>query len=304
MRITERQLRSIIREEIVREASPGAAALVAGAGGYLADKYKEYTGEKSALGLSTAGKVGYAAARGALDATPTGAREVALGNVGFDFTTYWGLNAAQKASVTDSLATINTFTSTLALAFPPAAVVPVAIGIVSAALKASDGDVAGGVQDLLGSVLVGALASGKLADLLTRKLGGPVAQLIVKDPRKFLRGVTGDAASLAPEIRHALAKLGGATNVQAALAAGYKGSTMARGAGVLLKEFVSSIFGTIDGTVAKILVAVSTKSGNARLAEQYTALKTKVLAFLEDPAGNATLTAALAKAEGILPAAA
>lgn len=297
MRITERQLRSIIREEIIREATP-----LTSAGAYLYDAYKEYTGEKSAQGLSTAGKVGYAAARGALDATPTGAREVAQGNVGFDFTTYWGLNAAQKASVTDSLATINTFTSTLSIAFPPAAVVPVAIGIVSAALKASDGDLAGGVEDLLGSVLVGAMATGKLADLLTKKLGVPLAKALGKDPRKFLRAVMGDGTSLMPELRHALAKLGGATNVQAALAAGYKGSTMARGAGVLLKEFVSSIFGTIDGTVAKLLVAVSTKSGRAGLSEQYTALKTKALAFLEDPAGNATLIAALAKAEKVLPA--
>lgn len=299
MRITERQLRSIIREEIIRESSA-----LASAGAYLYDAYKEYTAEPSAQGLSTAGQVGYAASRGALAATPLAARQVAQGNVGFDFTTYWGLNAAQKAIVTDSLATINTFTSTLAVVFPPVAVVPVATGIVSAALKASDGNIAGGAQDLLGSVLVSALATGKLSDMLTRKLGAPLAKVLGKDPRKFLRAVMGDGASLMPELRQALAKLGGATNLQAATAAGYKGSLMARGAGILLKEAVNVIFNEIDGTVAKLLVAVSTKSGRADLTRQYTVLKTQVLAFLENPAGSQVLLNALAKAEQILPGAA
>jgi hypothetical protein len=296
MRITERQLRSIVCEEIVREDA------IASAGAYLYNAYKDYAGEKSAQGLSTAQKVGYAASRGALDATPTAARQVAQGNVDFKFTTYWGLNAAQKAIVTDSLATINTFTSTLAIAFPPVAVVPVAVGIVSAALKASDGDLAGGAQDLLGSVLVGAMATGKLSDLLTRRLGGPLAKALGKDPGKFLRAVMGDGASLMPELRLALAKLGGATDLQAAIKAGYSGSVMARGAGVLLKEVVSAIFGKIDGTIANLLVAVSTKSGRADLAKQYGAAKTQALAFLENPAGNQVLLAALAKAGQILPA--
>jgi len=300
MRITESQLRSIIREEIIREAAPGLAA----AGTYLYDAYKDYTAEPSAQGLSTAGKVAYAGSRGALDATPLAARQVAQGNVGFDFTTYWGLNAAQKRVVTDSLETINTFTSTLAGAFPPVAVVPVATGIVSAALKASDGNIAGGAQDLLGSVLVPALATGKLSDLLTRKLGAPLAKVLGKDPRKFLRAVMGDGARLMPELRQALAKLGGATNLQAATAAGYKGSLMARGAGILLKEAVNVIFNEIDGTVAKLLVAVSTKSGRADLTRQYTSLKTQALAFLENPAGSQVLLNALAKAEQILPGAA
>ena len=107
-----------------------------------------------------------------------------------------------------------------------------------------------------------------------------------------------------PELRLALAKLGGATNVQAAITAGYKGSAMARGAGVLLKEVVNAIFGKIDGTIANLLVAMSTRSGRADLARQYAALKTQVLAFLENPAGNSTLLAALTKAEQVLPVAA
>jgi len=302
MRITRHQLQRIIREEIIRESTSQQALALAG--NYVADRYRAYTGEKSAQGLSTAGKAAYAASRGALDATPLAARQVAQGNVGFDFTTYWGLNAAQKRIVTDSMETINTFTSTLAIAFPPVAVVPVATGIVSAALKASDGNITGGVQDLLGSVLVPTLATGKLSDLLTRKLGAPLAKALGKDPRKFLRSLTGDGATLMPELKQALAKLGGATNLQAAAAAGYKGSPVARGAGILLKEVVNVIFNEIDETVASLLVAVSTKSGRADLTKQYTVLKARALTLLENPAGNGTILTALAKAEQILPGAA
>jgi len=295
MRITERQLRSIIREEIVREnATQQALAL---AGNYVADKYREYTGEKSAQGLSTVGQVAYAASRSVLDATPLASRQVALGNVGFDFTTYWGLNDAQKRVVTDSLDTISTSTSALALVFPPAGIIPVATGIVSAALKAFDGDLSGAVQDLLGSILVGLLATGKLATLLTNKLGAPLAKVIGKDPRKFLRAVMGDGARLAPEGRQALGKLGGATDIGASIAAGYKGSTVARGAGVFLKYAVGSLFNEIDGTIATILTRAGQASGKA-LEPQYQSLKTKVLTFLDNPAG---LTTAFAKSEQIFP---
>jgi len=292
MRITERQLRSIIREELIREQSA-----LAGAGAYLYDAYKEYTAEPSAQGLSTAGKVAYAGSRGTLDATPTAARQVAQGNVGFDFTTYWGLNDAQKRVVTDSLGTISSSASALALVFPPAAVIPAATGIVSAALKAFDGDLAGGAQDLLGSILVGLLATGKLATLLTNKLGAPLAKLIGKDPRKFLRAVMGDGASLMPEVRQALAKLGGATDIGAAIAAGYKGSTMARGAGILLKHAVGSLFNEIDGTIAIILTRAGQASG-AALAQKYQSVKTQALTFLDNPAG---LTTAFTKSEQIFP---
>jgi hypothetical protein len=291
MRITESRMRRIIREEIIREQG------VAGAGAYLYDAYKDYTGEASAQGLSTAGKVAYAGSRGALDATPLAARQVAQGNVGFDFTTYWGLNDAQKRVVTDSLGTISSSASALALVFPPAAVIPVATGIVSAALKAFDGDLAGGARDLLGSILVGLLATGKLAALLTNKLGAPIANLIGKDPRKFLRAVMGDGASLMPEVRQALAKLGGATDLKAAIAAGYKGSAMARGAGILLRGAVGSLFSEINGTIATILTQAGRSLG-AALAPQYQSAKTQVLTFLENPAG---LTTALAKSEKIFP---
>ena len=298
MRISESTIRRIIREEIVREQATAVLA-----GDYLMGKYKEYTGEKSAQGLSVPQKVAYAGARQFLDAVPAGAREVATGGVPFKAVTYWNLNPAQKQVITDGLETISTYTGALSIAFPPVTVVPVATGIVSAALKASDGDLTGSAKDLLGSILVGALATGKLSELLTRKLGAPLAQAIGKDPRKFLRGVTGDGTSLMPELRQALAKLGGATNVQAALAAGYKGSVMARGAGVLLKEVVNAIFEKIDGAIASLLVAMSTKSGRVDLSKQYAALKAQALALLENPAGNSTLLAALEKAGQILPAA-
>lgn len=70
MRITEGQLRRIIREEILKDFA-------------RLDEQSAipYSGEKSAQGLSTTNQIKYAAARGALGATPAGARGVATGKV-------------------------------------------------------------------------------------------------------------------------------------------------------------------------------------------------------------------------------
>jgi hypothetical protein len=70
MRITEGQLRRIIREEILEDLT-------------RLDEQSAipYSGEKSAQGLNTTNQLTYAAARGVLGATPAGARGVATGKV-------------------------------------------------------------------------------------------------------------------------------------------------------------------------------------------------------------------------------
>lgn len=293
---TEQQLRQLIREELMREQSLAAAV-----GSYAYDAYKQYSGEKPAQDLSTAQKVGYGVARGVLGATESGAAGVATGKVSVadEFVTYWDLSPAHKKIIADGLETINSYTSALSIAFPPVAIIPVATGIVSAALKAGDGDLTGAVKDLLGSLLVGLLTGPKIADVLTKRFGTRIAGMIGKDPNKFLRVVVGDGSTLMPELRQALAKLGGATDLQAAVAAGYKGSATARGVGFLLKEAMNTIFGQIDGAIAALLVKIGTKSGRSQLAASYNGLKAQVLALLENPAGNPTITAALSKAEQV-----
>jgi hypothetical protein len=286
----------IIREELLREQ--------AGVGGlWGAGLAAIYGGEESAKDLDAAGTVKYGAARAFLGATPAGAAEVAHGRVKFEPTTYWGLQPAQKAFITGGLADLTAYSGYLSMVFPPAAVVTVASGIVGAVLKMSDGDVKGAITDLLGSILVALLATGKLAELLTRALGAPVANLIGKDPRKFLRNVFGDGTTLMPEIRQALARLGGATNLQASLAGGYRGSAIARGAGLALKAAISEIFGLIDDTIANLIVAMATRTGRqalvAKYKSSYQSLKQQALALLDDVT-NPTLIAALTQAEGLV----
>jgi len=70
MRITEGQLRRIIREELLKDLTRLDEQSVI-----------PYSGEKSAQGLSTTNQLKYAAARGVLGATPAGAQGVATGKV-------------------------------------------------------------------------------------------------------------------------------------------------------------------------------------------------------------------------------
>lgn len=306
MRSTERQLRLLIREELMREQ---AAAIPAMVGNYLYDKYKEYSGEASAQGLSTAQKVGYAASREFLDAGRTGARQVAQGNVDFKFTTYWDLSPAHKKIITDGFDAIEKPAGHLSVLFPPAAVIPVAAGIVGATLKASDGDLAGAVQDLLAALLVAFLTGplhSKVSNILTRRLGERVSGLIKADPKPFIRGLLSEqgAASLMPELRYAIAKLGGATDLGATVRAGYVNlPATARGAAIIMKDLINMSFDVISKLISEILTTLGTASGRANLVASYNGLKGQVLALLENPVGNPTIIAALAKAEKVLPAA-
>jgi hypothetical protein len=261
-----------------------------------------YSGESGAQGLTTWQQAQYAVHRVVGDASQTGAKALAAGVAEIEnpVVTYWNLNAAQKQVVLGKLDTINTYTSYLSIAFPPAAVVPCAVGIVSAVLKATDGNMAAAIQDLLGSILVGVIATGKLSDVVTKKLGTGVANAIGKSPSKFVRGLTGDGSTLMPEVRYALAKFAGATDLNAALKAGYKGSLMARGAAMLLKTAISEVFGAIDEKIAQMLVSIGTSIGKTGMSATYQSLKAQVLASVDD-IFSATLSSAMGVAESLVP---
>lgn len=277
-------------------------SLAAAVGSYAYDAYKQYSGEKQAQPLSTAQKVGYGVARGVLGATESGAAGVATGKVSVadEFVTYWDLNPTQRSVIDGGLSTIKEYTTYLSILFPPAAVIPCAIGIVTSALKFGEGDIAGGATDLLGSVLVGLLATGKVAEWIGNMVGARVAGLIGKNPRAFLsKVINGQAGSLEPEIRVALGRLAGES--ESVIQTYYASTSYSlRGVAILLKTLLTQAFDIIDGKIAELLV----KLGGPPLSASYKSLRQNVLKLLDNPVGNSTITAAMSKADQVAGASA
>ena len=96
MKITEGQLRRIIREELIREQGMGML-------GVVANTIYGDSKDTAASGLSAPQKVAYSAAKNFLDAGQMGARQVATGKVAFDPVTFWSLSEEQKRAVFDVL---------------------------------------------------------------------------------------------------------------------------------------------------------------------------------------------------------
>jgi len=295
MLIEEKRLRRIIRKKLL-EVSDTALTYEPQFDtsiNYKSSGTSPYAAEKGAKGLKPLQLATYIAHRVIFDATQDGAREVALGNVDvFEFTTYWGLNKAQKEATLDILGSAGDAFTFASAAFPPAAIIPISIGIVSAALKFSDEDVEGGIIELLGSVLIGALVTGrvaeKLGELVLKHLGSAALSVFKINPKNFLKALmTEGGLSLMPELRLAMSAIKGSGEK----AASATGQFTARAISSLFKGINNLFFGQVDKDIASAF----TKANRNDLYSKY--LNLQKLVLTDENTVQASLLTAMNKIE-------
>jgi len=175
MHITEKQLRKVICEELIRLNEQGSII--------------PYSSEKSAQGMSTAGKLAYGAARGVLGATPTGARATATGRANIIPTAGEAVSNAWNSTITDwtltSLAAIADFMG------GPGVVVSIAIAKVQLLKAIAANDWFSAAMAVISSYPAAGDAIGIIGRLI--KSRAPVTNVAIQTALKAVGSITDGA---------------------------------------------------------------------------------------------------------------